>query len=192
MASATQPSLFDAGPAMPGGFAYRPDLITRAQEAALIARIAALPLRPFEFRGYLGNRRTLSFGWRYDFNDRNLGEAAPAPEWLEPLRAAAGRFAGLEPAALEHVLVTEYAPGAGIGWHRDRPEFGTVIGVSMGSACPFRFRRRLGAGFERRSFVAEPRSAYRLAGEAREQWEHSIAPVSELRYSVTFRALRGA
>jgi alkylated DNA repair dioxygenase AlkB len=89
------------------------------------------------------------------------------------------------------VLVTEYVPGAAIGWHRDKAVFGDVVGVSLVSACVFRIRRTSGTAWERNSFRLEPRSAYLLRGPARTEWEHSIPAVDSLRYSVTFRTLRG-
>lgn len=174
---------------MPDGFAYRPDLVGMAEEAALIKRFAELPLREFEFRGYFGRRRVVSFGLRYDFADRYMHRAEPIPDFLLALRDRAARWAGLASAALEHALVTEYSPGAAIGWHRDRPAFGDVIGISFGASCRFRFRRRERARWERRAIVLMPRSAYLLRGAARARWEHSIPPVETLRYSVTFRTL---
>ena len=185
-----EPDLFDAPPALPEGMRYRADFIDAAEERRLVEAIGALPLKPFEFRGYEGKRRVAFFGWRYDFNGRGLGEADPIPPFLLPLRTQAASFLGVEEAQLPHVLVTEYAPGAPIGWHRDRPEFGEVVGVSLLSPCTFRLRRRSGAGWERRSVTAEPRSAYTLQGPARSEWEHSIPAVEQLRYSVTFRSLR--
>ena len=184
--------LFGEAPAdaMPDGFAYRPELITRAEEAALVERLAALALQPFEFQGHLGKRRVASFGWRYRFGAGGLQQAEPLPDWLTPLRDRAASFGGVEPEAFVHALVTEYEPGAGIGWHRDRPEFGDVVGVSLASPCVVRFRRRVGKGWARRSFTAEPRSAYLLTGKAREEWQHGIAAVDALRYSITFRTLR--
>jgi alkylated DNA repair dioxygenase AlkB len=181
-----QPDLF-AADATPEGFRWTVELITPQAEAELIAAIAGLPFAPFEFRGFLGARRVVSFGWRYDFNKSRLGAAEPLPEFLQPLRTAAAAFAGLDPAALEHVLVTEYAAGAAIGWHRDRPEFGQVVGVSLAAPCRFRFRRRDGAGWRRAALILPPRSAYLISGPARFEWEHSIPPVERLRYSVTFR-----
>jgi alkylated DNA repair dioxygenase AlkB len=149
-------------------------------------------VKPFEFRGFLGKRRVASFGWRYDFNGRGLERAGEIPPYLHDLRESAAALAGAPPEALEHVLVTEYQPGAAIGWHRDRAEFGDVVGVSLLSPCLFRLRRRSGAGWERAAFTAEPRSAYLLSGPARYEWEHSIPPVEALRWSVTFRRLRAA
>lgn len=185
-----QPGLFDLPPEGPEGFERVEELVSLAEERRLVEGVAALPLKPFEFRGYLGKRRTASFGRRYDFADYALHAAPEPPAFLLPLREAAARFARLDPESLAHVLVTEYEPGAGIGWHRDRPEFGVVVGVSLASACTLRFRRRRGSGWERFAFDAQPRSAYRLDGPARAEWEHGIAGVDALRYSVTFRTLR--
>ena len=114
----------------------------------------------------------------------------PIPGWLKPLQACAAAFAGLEADDLAHVLLIRYDPGAGIGWHRDRPVFEHVVGVSLGAPAVMRFRRRAERGFERRSLPLPPRAAYHLSGEARHGWEHSIAPIEETRWSVTFRSLR--
>jgi alkylated DNA repair dioxygenase AlkB len=186
-----QPTLFETGPTTPEGFAYQPEVLSRDEEAALLAHLPSLPFEPFQFHGYEGKRRVVSFGWKYEFNGKGLRETEPAPGFLEPARARAAAFLGVEPEALQHVLLTEYAPGAAIGWHRDRPEFGEVVGLSLGAPCTFRFRRKQASGWERVSFEAEPRSAYRLTGPARSEWEHSIPAVERLRYSITFRTLRG-
>lgn len=186
---AAQPDLF-AEPPRPEGFAYRPELISPAEERQLAERLGELPFKPFEFQGFLGLRRVVSFGWRYDFNDHAMRQAEPFPEWLVPLRRRAEAFAGLPDGAFEHVLLNEYAPGAPIGWHRDRPQFEDVVGVSLLAPCTFRFRRKQGAGWERINLTVEPRSAYLLRGPARNAWEHSIPPAKALRYSITFRSLR--
>jgi alkylated DNA repair dioxygenase AlkB len=175
---------------LPPGFRYAPGLIAAAEEAALVARIEALPFREFEFHGYTGKRRVVSFGWHYDFAAERLRESDDIPAFLLALRASAAAFAGLAPAALQHVLVTEYGPGAAIGWHRDKAVFGEVVGVSLLAPCVFRLRRQAGGRWERVNLVAEPRSAYLLSGAARTEWEHSIPPVDALRYSVTFRNVR--
>jgi alkylated DNA repair dioxygenase AlkB len=119
-----------------------------------------------------------------------LKQAGELPEFLLPLRKRAAEFAGLEPRALEHALLIEYRPGAGIGWHRDRPQFGGVVGISLLAPCTFRLRRKTGTTWARRSLMAERRSAYLLRGASRTEWEHSIPPLETLRYSVTFRTLR--
>jgi alkylated DNA repair dioxygenase AlkB len=176
-------------PVLPAGFRYRPDLIAPAEERDLLERLGSLPLREFEFHGFTARRRTISFGWHYDFARARLEEAEPIPEWLLPLRAAAAEFAGLEADRLPHVLILEYGPGATIGWHRDKATFGDVIGVSLLSPCRFRLRRKTGSRWERTSLTLEPRSVYLLRGPARTEWEHSIPAVDALRYSITFRTL---
>lgn len=144
-----------------------PGVISRDEEQALLQALPALPFKEFDFHGFLGKRRTVSFGWHYDFSGGGLGKAAPMPEFLLPIRQKAARFANLDAAALEHALLIEYRPGAGIGWHRDRPDFGDVIGLSLLSPCTFRLRRRSGSTWERHSLLAEPRSAYLLRGPSR-------------------------
>jgi alkylated DNA repair dioxygenase AlkB len=179
------------------GLQYRPALINHADENALIEHIRELPFREFDFHGYKGKRRVVSFGWQYDFSGRQLRKADDIPHFLRGLRVLAAKFANLEPTALQQALVTEYGPGAGIGWHRDKAVFGKVVGISLLSACILRFRRKMigntspqgppSRQWERVNLPAEPRSAYLLDGPARAEWEHSIARVDSLRYSITFR-----
>lgn len=176
--------------ALPEGLRYQPSLIGAADERALVARVSELPFREFEFHGYVGKRRVVSFGWKYDFSSQRLQKADDIPDYLLGLRQLAGQFAGLDPDALQQVLVTEYASGAGIGWHRDKAVFGEVVGVSLLAPCTLRFRRKIGNTWDRANLFAEPRSAYHLSGPARAEWEHSIASVDTLRYSITFRSMR--
>lgn len=187
--SYVQAGLFDSGPP---GLSFREDFITPEEERSLVAHLERLPFAPFQFQGWEGKRETVSFGWRYDFSAARIDPAPPIPEFLLPLRASAASFAGLAEDALEQALVIRYDAGAGIGWHRDRPVFDKVVGVSLLSPCVLRFRRRRGRSFERFSLGAAPRSAYLLSGEIRHDWEHSIAPLEVLRYSVTFRSRSGA
>jgi alkylated DNA repair dioxygenase AlkB len=109
---------------------------------------------------------------------------------LLDLRERLAPLAGIAPAALEAALLIRYDPGAGIGWHRDRPQYGEVLGLSLGASCVMRLRRRTPAGFERRKLALPPRSLYRLSDEVRWEWEHSITPMEERRWSITFRTLR--
>jgi alkylated DNA repair dioxygenase AlkB len=180
--------LFDPAPEFPAGFRYRPELISPEEELALVREIASLPLKEFEFQGFLGKRRIVSFGWRYDFNGGGLQRTEDMPDFLLPVRRKAAAFAGIEQADLQQVLLTEYRPGVQIGWHKDRAVFGEVVGISLLSACTFRLRRKTeGGGWQRASLIAQPRSAYLLAGPSRTEWEHSIPAVGALRYSITFR-----
>jgi alkylated DNA repair dioxygenase AlkB len=183
----SQPTLF-AEPLI-ARLDYRDDFISPAEEADLLQRLAALELAPFRFHGWTGNRKTQSFGWRYDFDDASFTQADPLPDWLLPLREKAATIAGAEPGDFVHVLLARYDPGAGIGWHRDRPVFEKVVGVSLNTPAKLRFRRRKTGGFERFSVDVAPRSAYLLSGEVRHDWEHSIAPGDQLRFSITFRTL---
>lgn len=171
------------------GLSYRDAFIGQAEHDALVERLSALDLAPFRFQGWIGKRRTRSFGWRYDFDDASFTPADPIPGWLDSLRSKAAAFAGVDASDFAHVLLARYDPGAGIGWHRDRPVFDRVVGVSLGAPDVLRFRQRTEAGFKRFRLPVEPRSAYLLSGEARHEWEHSIAPGEGLRFSITFRTL---
>lgn len=182
------------------GLQYRPEFLDASSEAELLTHIETLPFREFEFHGYLGKRRIVSFGWRYEYSGRGeLKKTQEIPEFLLGLRRRAASFAQLEPESLQQVLVTEYRPGAGIGWHRDKPVFDQVVGISLLAPCLLRFRRKIPADrkarttkttWQRVNLLAQPRSAYLLQGPARLDWEHSILRVDQLRYSITFRALR--
>jgi alkylated DNA repair protein (DNA oxidative demethylase) len=179
--------LFDAP--LIAGLAYREETITKAAEEELIDRLASMDLPPFRFHGWLGNRKTRSFGWRYDFEDSSFSPTESIPFWLQPLRESAAAFAGLKPEDFAAVLLARYDPGAGIGWHRDRDLFDEVVGISLASSATLRFRRRRPGGFDRASLELAPRSAYLLSGAARWEFEHRIAPGDELRFSITFRSL---
>lgn len=182
-----QPDLF-AAPVIPG-LQYMPELVSPDEADTLLAKIAAVPLDPFRFHEWTGHRKTASFGWRYDFEDASFAPAEAIPDFLLPLRDRAARFAGLTADALVQLLVTQYDPGAGIGWHRDRPVFDHVVGISLGAAATMRLRRRREGGFDRRSAPLDPGSAYHLWGEVRHGWEHSIAPMEATRWSITLRSL---
>lgn len=184
-----QPDLF--GQPLVPGLSSGEQIVTAAEESALIAGINAEALAPFRFQGWLGKRLTHSFGWSYDFEDGRFAPAEPMPDWLLSLRSRAAAFAQVEADLLVQALLIRYDPGAGIGWHRDRPVFEHVVGVSLGSAASMRLRRRIEGGFRRMTLPLAPRSVYHLSGEVRHVWEHSIAPMEVPRWSVTFRSLSG-
>jgi alkylated DNA repair protein (DNA oxidative demethylase) len=175
----------------PEGRAYRPAFLTDAEERDTLEVIEALPFEEIHFRGVVARRRIVHLGWLYDFDSRELTPGPPVPSELDVLRGRAAELADLEVERLEETLVTEYRPGATIGWHRDAPIFGSrVVGISLLGTCRMRFRRRRDDGWETYEQTLEPRSAYLLSGAARHTWQHSIPPTRELRYSITFRTVR--
>jgi alkylated DNA repair protein (DNA oxidative demethylase) len=185
--SAAQSDLFER-PGLPG-LTQAAAIVTGSEEQTLIASINRAELAPFRFQGWLGKRLTACYGWRYDFDTGSFGKTDPIPQWLLPLREKAARFAHLKPHDLVQALLIHYDPGAGIGWHCDRPVFAHVIGISLGAPATMRFRRRRAGGFDRASALLAPRSIYRLTGEVRHEWEHSIAEMQATRWSITFRSL---
>ena len=177
-------------PELPSGFRYMPDVISATQERDLVARFEKLDLKPFEFHGYKGNRRIYTFGHRYVFAGQEARDDASIPDYLRPLMEIAGEISGTPVAGFEQIMVTEYAAGAGIGWHRDRPTYEDIVGISFLAPCALRLRKRDGDDWERMTAHVEPRSAYLLHGKVRNVWQHSIAPMDVLRYSVTLRSFR--
>ena len=170
---------------------YRAELLAVEEESALLDVLEELRYDPIVLHGQAARRSGRHFGLDYDYEARAPQPGEPIPDWILPVRARAAELAGVEPDELVEVLVQRYPPGSTIGWHRDAPAFGTVVGVSLGGSARLRFQR--GKGDERRVWevLAEPRSGYVLAGKARTSWQHSIPPTKELRYSITFRTLRG-
>lgn len=187
---AEQGELFAVDGLAVSGLRLVPGALGAVDEAELAARIDAAPLKPFEFGQWRGKRMTAHYGRAYDFARGRLDDAPPLPDWLIALRAKLAPLAGLEPEALQAALLIRYDPGAGIGWHRDRPQYGEVLGLSLGADCTLRLRRRAGDGFERRAVPLPARSLYRLSDEVRWEWEHSIVPMEATRWSITFRTLR--
>jgi len=184
--------LFGSSSRSPEGFRYLADLLTPEQEESLARELVALPFKPFDFHGYQANRQVVGFGFRYHYGSRQVVEAPPLPLFLEPLRRKIAEAFDRPAEAFEQVLVNEYRPGAGIGWHRDKAQFDEVVGVSLLAPCTFRFRRKTREGWDRVSLTVEPRSAYLLSGPSRTVWEHSIPPLDRHRYSITFRTLAAA
>jgi alkylated DNA repair dioxygenase AlkB len=181
-------SLFADRLSEPEGLRYAEEFVSPTAEKTLIGHIAALPLQPFQFGQYEGKRRVVSFGFRYDYTMCRLEEADPIPEWLDSIIETVEAFGGRGP-RIGQVLCTEYDVGVGIGWHRDKPHFDRVFGLSLGSACKFRFRRSAYTKWKRFTLEARPRSIYMLSGPSRQVWEHSIPAVEAQRYSMTFRTM---
>jgi alkylated DNA repair dioxygenase AlkB len=184
------------GPDLPDGFRYRDDLITTDDQSGLVSRIQEITFADFEMRGVVARRRVAFFGASYD---KGTEPHQPIPGFLLPLRATAAAWAGADPETFLMALINEYRPGSPIGWHRDAPQYGTVLGISLMSACRMRFRPYVSPQVQSSSqgrrkatheILLQPRSVYVMSGEARQAFEHSIPPVTELRYSVTFRTLR--
>src|SRR5262249_24289900 len=92
--AALQSDLF-AADSLPEGFAYGAARIDPALGTALLREMEKLPFKPFEFRGFFGSRRIVSYGWRYDYAGQALRESDPMPDFLFPLRTVAASFAGL-------------------------------------------------------------------------------------------------
>jgi len=173
------------------GFVYAPEFLNAEDERLLLEQIHLLPFTNAQYKEFRAKRRVVSYGGRYDYDANRLNPASPIPEFLHPLRARVASWAGRAPEEFAHALVAEYAEGVQLGWHRDVPDFELVAGVSLLSACRMRFRRYPPAPREKSLAIdLAPRSAYRMEGEARWGWQHSVPPVPSLRYSITFRTLR--
>ena len=176
---------------LPDGFVYQPNLVRTDEHDALVDSVAGLDFAEIRMHGVTARRRAAHFGWLYGYESWALSPGPPMPDFLEPIRERAAHLLGVDPESLEETLVTEYRPGASIGWHRDAGAFGpAVVGISLGSPCRMRFRRKRDDGWETSAVELEPRSAYVLSGAARATWQHSIPPTRDLRYSITFRTLR--
>lgn len=189
------PELFAATPnaAVPDGLVYETGFLAADEEAGLLATIATLPFHEARYREYTAKRRTVSYGASYDFSANRPLPAPPVPAWLFPLRERVAAWTAIPAADFAFALVTEYQPGTQLGWHRDVPNFETVVGVSLAGPARMRFRPWPPGTPPRRAAFhldLQPRSAYALRGDARWRWQHAISPTKALRYSITFRTAR--
>lgn len=183
-------SLFGTpSPALPDGFVYQPDFLSEHEELDLLTIFQSLPFAAFDFHGYIAKRRIVEYGWEYDFGSRKASTTQPIPEFLFPFRNRAAALAGIAQEKIVEAVVTEYPPGAPIGWHRDVPQFETILGISLASSCCMRLKAYKAEG-KIVSIILEPRSIYMISGAARWKCQHSIPAMPTLRYSVTFRTLR--
>jgi alkylated DNA repair dioxygenase AlkB len=174
---------------LPDGFLHRPGLLAPEEERELRARLVALRYEELRMRGFVAKRRIASFGYAYAYDAREVLPGPPLPAFLADLRARVAPLAGLAAEALAMAIVARYPPGAGIGWHRDAPAFGTVVGVSLGGPARLLLREG-GPGGAKREVLLGPGDAYVLARAARWAWQHHVPPVKAERYAVTFRTLR--
>ena len=189
-------SLFADEITVPDGFVYRENFCSVAKEQELIREIQQIELTPFKYYQFTGKRRTASFGWQYEFGGSDIIRAAELPEFVLLLRDRAARLFNVDPYSFVQATIIEYSPGSPIGWHRDIPHFGVIIGISLGAPCRMRFRktnRRRSKNAKRDEMLSielQPRSLYLMSGASRESWQHSIPPVKKLRYSIVMRTLR--
>ena len=182
------PTLFETAK-RPEGFRYDDEFVSKEEERDLLAALGSLEFHEVRMRGVAAKRRVVQYGWKYSFESFRMTEGPPLPDFLRPLRDRAERFADIPAGELSEGLITEYMPGAAIGWHRDAPGFGVVVGISLLSACRFRFRRGQTGSWETAEIRMNPRSIYVLTGPARSEWQHGIPAVAALRYSITFRTM---
>jgi alkylated DNA repair dioxygenase AlkB len=190
------PTLFDISAQLSDGFIYKEGFTSEAEEQELIQEIQKVQLEPFKYYQFTGKRRTASFGWQYEFGMSEITAAQEIPPFLLPMRTRAGNVFNIDPKSLVQTSIIEYSTGSPIGWHRDIPQFGVVIGISLGAPCRMRFRKysrvrpkKLNRD-EILSIELQPRSIYLMSGASRESWQHSIPPVKELRYAIMMRTLR--
>jgi alkylated DNA repair dioxygenase AlkB len=192
------PSLFEVAPKVPDGFIYRPNFLSEAEEQELIREIQQIHLAPFKYYQFTGKRRTASFGWQYEFGASEITRAPEIPPYLLPVRTRAGSLFNIDPRSLVQMSIIEYSVGSPIGWHRDIPHFGVVVGISLGAACRIRLRkysRPRSKNLKRDEILSmelQPRSIYLMSGASRETWQHSIPPVKKLRYAIMMRTLRSS
>ena len=190
-----QTDFFDAiAPPLPAGCVLAHEFLSAEEEHALLAVLRALPFEAARYKGYTARRRIASYGGRFDYDTNTLRPSPPMPASLAPLRDKVARWLGVEPSRFAHVLVSEYAPGTPLGWHRDVPAFESIVGVCVLGAARMRLRRYPPLhpkAADVLNLALPPRAAYVLTGSARWDWQHSIAPTEALRYSVTLRTRRG-
>lgn len=187
-AASTTSDLFPA-PSLPHGLEYHDDVLTLDEEANLLREFAGLPFREAKFQQYTARRRVVRFGEAYDPDTDDFPNVGALPPWLAAVRAKVAAWRGIREDDFLHALITEYRPGTPIGWHRDKPRYGMVVGISLASACRMRFRP-YDNQHDRKAVIAltlAPRSVYVMQDDIRWRWQHSIPPAKALRYSMTFR-----
>jgi alkylated DNA repair dioxygenase AlkB len=191
--TAAQAQLFTESQAFAiSGLRYQPNFVSPTEEISLLEIIRSLDLKEAQYRQWRANRRTVSFGGKYDFTAHELMPAAPIPPFLFALRTRIAAWSGIEASRFNHAIIAEYRIGTQLGWHRDVPDFESVVGVSLAGAARMRFRPyppRIGVRKTAFAVDLAPRSIYTLQAAARWDWQHAVSPTKALRYSITFRTL---
>jgi len=186
-------TLFPIEPFFPEGFSYLPDFITPEEENDLLRIISKTELHSFLFQGFEAKRKVASYGYDWSFERRILSKGREIPSAFHSLIKKVADRISVSPDNFAELLLTGYPEGSVINWHRDAPPFDLIAGVSLQSDCIFRLRPHDKAKQKRSALVSFPvhrRSLYIIQGIARTDWEHSIAPVKKVRYSITLRTLR--
>jgi alkylated DNA repair dioxygenase AlkB len=187
-------TLFDIEPILPAGFHYYPGFLNEEEEEILLAEIKSFDLRQMKFHEFEAKRKVISFGKGWSFTEQALKEGDPIPPAFDFLTNKIAAKLNIETTSIAQFLITEYPVGSVINWHRDAPPFEMVAGVSLLSDCTFKLRPHAKEKQGRKSTISmmvEKRSLYCMQGEAKTQWQHSTAPVSSIRYSLTFRTVKG-
>ena len=176
---------------IPDGLMYQEDFISDGEEQQLVSLVSSIEFRAVVMRGQAARRTVRHFGLEYDYESGELVPADPLPDAMLWLRDRCAALMERDSADLVQILVSRYPPGAGIGWHRDAPMFGSrIAGVSLLAPCRMRFQRTVQGVRSLAELELVPRSAYVLTGKARWSWQHSIPATKALRYSITFRTVR--
>jgi alkylated DNA repair dioxygenase AlkB len=186
-------TLFPVEPNFPEGFSYAPDFLTEGEEADLFDLVKNIDLHNFSFQGFKANRKVASFGYDYSFDNGKLTKGKEIPNAFDFIVEKVSKHVSVPPYEFAELLVTEYAPGTVINWHRDAPPFDLIAGISIMGDCTFRLRPHDKAKQTRSSIISFPvnrRSLYIIQGPARSEWQHSITPVKQTRYSITLRTLK--
>jgi alkylated DNA repair dioxygenase AlkB len=186
-------TLFEQLPELPEGFYYYPDFINVNQEHELLSVIEKIELHDMVFLGYTAKRKVASFGYDFNFSTKKLTRGIAIPESFNWLIERVAEQLIINREQIAELLVTEYPVGSVINWHRDAPPFESIAGLSLAADCVFKLRPYEKSLRTRKSIISFPvrqRSLYIMQGPARNNWEHSTAPVLDIRYSITFRTLR--
>ena|GEM_PF-568115 len=175
----------------PEGFRYVFDFMSPAEEQNILAELRQLNFQSVVMRGRVAKRTVAHFGFDYIYNTQQARPSKAIPPFLQHIISKAALIAGLPDDAFNQVLINRYPAGAGIHGHKDAPAFDeTIVGISLGAPAVMRLHHRTPTVVQSFKLTLEPRSLYILSGTVRSEWEHSVDPVKNLRYSITFRRVK--